>query len=187
MLVRRIVPANGLSAHSADAGFVTTGHVGPTDTLPRTVMVPDERVEGHTNAQLGPLRPTYEPSGHCFASEVQTLPMSPPAVVLASITGSVTGGTGSVEVGMRSWIVLGHGVNSHAGPWRLTMVPSLQTRASRVQPEAGSFFGEKVQAPVLAQKPNAPKPTSVSTPIVRTPKKYLFMSRSARCVPISIT
>ncbi|MFA6408088.1 MAG: hypothetical protein WCW36_01250 [Candidatus Paceibacterota bacterium] len=90
------VVAYGLSAHRGSGGSRSTGHVGPSDTVPRTpesygkmpfalpavvvavaVAVPVfvAVVVGHgANSQFGPTRPTVEPSRQNFASVVHATP-----------------------------------------------------------------------------------------------------------------
>jgi hypothetical protein len=88
-LVRKIETSvwSGLSAHAGSGGLRSTGQVGPAITVPRMPelfaatppVLPDD-VEvavvevdvGHAaKSQLGPVRPTQLPSGHCIASAVQ--------------------------------------------------------------------------------------------------------------------
>lgn len=48
----------------------STGHKGPMETVPE--IVPAAGAAGHAlKAQLGGMRPTYEPSAHCITSCVQ--------------------------------------------------------------------------------------------------------------------
>lgn len=79
-----IVVAYGRSAHCGSGGMRSTGHVGPSEIVPRTPelygkMLPPPPpgvvvvavTTGHSaNSQLGPERPTAEPSGQSFASMV---------------------------------------------------------------------------------------------------------------------
>ncbi len=77
VFVRVSVPVYGLSAHCGSGGFLMTGQVGPTRAEPDTVMSDDVSVVPWgqvANSHDGPLRLTYEPSGHCFASMVHAPP-----------------------------------------------------------------------------------------------------------------
>src|SRR4051812_34843475 len=63
--------AYGLSAQPGSGGFRMTGHVGPSNTCPVTPEVAGGTITGHSaNSQLGPVRPTADPSGQSFASVV---------------------------------------------------------------------------------------------------------------------
>jgi hypothetical protein len=98
------------------------------------------------NSQLGAVRPTYEPSGHIFASMVHaTMPPSvlpPPSYIGAG----VAGGTGFPLGGIAgAGYSPGHAANSQLGPVRPTAEPSGHIFASMVQAipcsKSGDFGG----------------------------------------------
>lgn len=66
-----------LSAHCGSGGFLTTGQVGPRRTVPFIPPVILAAGQG-ANSQLGPVRPTAEPSGQIFASCVQAVGFGSP-------------------------------------------------------------------------------------------------------------
>ena len=121
-------------------------------------VVPDGGGTGQgANSQLGPVRPTYVPSGHIFASAVQAIDPPPPPIIGA---GTGTGG-GTLPPGAVGDDSPGQEANSQLGPMRPTDEPSGQTFASIGQAmspgKSGVFLGAVITEMTTQAKSRAKK------------------------------